>query len=74
MSTRLERRLGHDLAPHVVAQEALKKLKGEASRLRDEAMATAKETARCHGCHGNFGEVWGFWGSLVDLFSIVLTL
>lgn len=42
----LERRLGHDLAPHVVAQEALKKLKGEASRLRDEAMATAKETAR----------------------------
>jgi len=43
----------------VVAQEALKKLKGEASRLRDEAMATAKETARCHGCHGCHGTILG---------------
>lgn len=43
---RLEKRLGHDLAPHVVAKEAMKKLRHEVSRLRDEAVATVEETTR----------------------------
>eukprot|EP00913_Durusdinium_trenchii_P002244 g2073.t1 len=42
----LRQRLGEDLAPHVVAGEALRRFKSEAQRLGAQAAATARELER----------------------------
>lgn len=52
---RLRQRLGEDLAPHVVAGEALRRFKSEAQRLGAQAAATARELERRLV---RSGEVW----------------